>query len=65
MHEFYGQLARESGAELFDLASRLCNENLCRIANPEVRSSLYFNADHLSLSGIAFAGKALIDDIYR
>lgn len=60
----YARLVAEYGVDLHEPAARLCDDTLCRIHHPEVAGGLYFNNDHLSRAGIAFAARGLIDSLY-
>lgn len=55
--------ARLWGAEVFDPTAALCDAALCRIYKDRV-GVLYFNRDHLSVTGVGFAVEALASRLY-
>ena len=56
MHEKYG-------ARLFDPEDRLCDQEICHIFQEGV-GVLYFNMDHLSVTGASFVVQPLADALY-
>lgn len=60
---FLVEQAKLWGAEVFDPSRALCDDSLCRIYKDRV-GVLYFNRDHLSVSGVAYVVDDLASRLY-
>ncbi|BEV00072.1 acyltransferase family protein [Novosphingobium olei] len=60
---FLDKLSREYGLAIYDPKVVLCAADFCHgVRNGSI--VLYYNPDHLSMSGVSFAFKPLADDLY-
>ena len=61
--EFLVHMHEKYGARLFDPEDRLCDREICHIFQEGV-GVLYFNMDHLSVTGASFVVQPLADALY-
>ena len=60
---YLAEQAQLWGAEVFDPAAALCDAALCRVYKDRV-GVLYFNRDHLSVTGVGYVVADLADQLY-
>jgi SGNH domain (fused to AT3 domains) len=63
-NDFLGLLARKYGARILSPADVLCDASVCHMYRRDV-GVLYFNADHLSVTGAKFLLQSIADSLYN